>query len=150
MAHEIVFNLTMNPNDPSLFIAQNNEFRYTQAKLYNDILRYYKAGAYMKHIEFNDVELVLSVKLNSKHGLIKRDGRKYCVTFLSKLKSILFNGVTYEDFPTKIEFELLAMNICEVNTKTGDVLITGTMDPKLDTQTFEIGYPIGQLKLIKG
>ena len=149
MTREIVFNLTINPNDPSLSIAQNNEFRYTQAKVYNEILRYYKAGVYMKHIEFNDVELILSVKINSKHDLIKRDGRKYCVTFPSKLESILFNGVTYESFPTKIEFELLAMTVCEINNKTGEVLITGTMDPKLDTQLFEIGYPLGQPTLIK-
>ena len=150
MVNEIVFNLTINPKDPSLLIANNNEFRYTQAKIYGDVLRYYKAGIAIKHVEFNDVELSLSVKLGSKGDLIKRDRSRYCVVFNSKLNSILFNGETYKEFPNKIEFELLSISACEINNKTGEVLLTGTMDPKLDMQTFIIGYPLGQTELVKG
>lgn len=150
MAHRVIFNLTINPKDPSLLIANNNEFRYTQAKIYDNILRYYRAGVSIKHIELNDIELLLSVKLGSKGGLIKRDKSRYCVIFNAKLVSIYFNGKYYEQFPNKIEFELLDIISCEINNETGEVLITGTMDPKLDTQTFEIGYSLGQLALIKG
>jgi hypothetical protein len=148
VSQEIVFNLTIDPKDPSLLIANNKEYRYSQAKIYGDTLRYYKAGVQLEHIDADIVELALSVKIGSKSDLIKRSGRKYCVKFNAKLVSILFKGTIYDKFSSKIEFELLDLLSCEVDNKTGGVVITGFLDPKLDMQTFEIGYPLGQPTLV--
>lgn len=148
MQNEVKLSINIDKSDPAIAILYNNEYRYSQAKTYGDTLRYYKAGVTFEHIGGNEIEISFSIKLGSKGDRIRIDGRRCCVPFKAIIKSLSFKDNIYTEFNGKIGFDLFAIHTCLLDKTTGEISINGTMDPKLDTQTFAIGYPLGQPTLV--
>jgi len=128
----------------SLLILCNNKYRYSQAKLHSDTIRYYKSGVSLFHAGDNEIDIRLSCKMNSDNEYIEKNGRKHQVSYRAIITKLVFDNIEYTTFPNKIGFDSFAIEMFILDTKTGKISITADVDMILDTKTFKIIFPIGQ------
>lgn len=152
MAHPISISLTITDKEP-LKLLTHVTYRYSQALLRNNTLRYFKAGVMLKDgdIDYEHIKILFSTKRVSKpdNEYVRKTGHKTHITCVAKVDEIKFKGNTYVEFSRRIGIELITIDSCEIDITTGKVFILGDMDSELSMSTFEFSYPLGQPKLIK-
>lgn len=149
----INMSLTINNKEP-LKLLTHVTYRYSQALLKNDVLRYFKAGVVLKDsdIDYEHVQILFSTKRlkpgAQNNPYIRKVGHKIYVPLLAKIDEIDFEDEKYIEFQRRVGIELITIYSCEIDINSGKVVISGEIDSELSMSTFEIGYPIGQPKLV--
>lgn len=140
-----------------LFSIENKELltplahishRYSQASVKNNLLRYFKSGVMLKEDGVGTIGICFSTKLGVSSPHVHKSARKTYIPFSVKINTIEFENNDYTEFVKKIGVDLIVVESCEVNIKTGLGILVGEVDPELSDSTFEIGYSLGQTDLV--